>query len=140
MQIRATVYIAKQYAEWQQATLTEIRVAYEGGQDLGKAFKSGLLKREAIKPFASMGKRVLPFAQYYIGLLGVIGAEALELTTSFDEEALVSGLARHVERELGIASLEVSPWAEGLVAGEQQASPGRPVAVVVEACKEASSL
>jgi len=108
----------------------QIRAAFESGDDLGKTFKGRLLKSDAIKPFAKMANKLLPFAQYYIDMLSTVGSEATELHTPFDERRLLEVLAEHMARELGVESVAVGAWVEGALEGSQQASPGRPLVVV----------
>jgi len=126
---KVTLFIAREYADWQQATLLCIRDAHEKGEDLGKTFKATLLQRDSISAHKAMGKKVLPFAQFYIDELAVRGVEALELNTPFDEEQVLSSVKEYMERELKVDAIVFSDWpptSEHIVKSCTPAAPGRP--------------
>jgi hypothetical protein len=52
--------------------------------------------------------QVLPFAQYYIDLLSSLGVTALDLSTPFDEQSLLTSLAPLIQRELDVQSIVIA--------------------------------
>jgi len=111
---RLVIFVARDYLDWQAATLAILADAAACATQLDKHFKKSLLSHVQLTPFTQhnpLAKRgLLPFAQFKIDDFKLRGLEALELSLPFDEAEVLNACHSSLQADLVLDSLEVVPW------------------------------
>jgi len=138
---RLIIFVARDYSDWQAATLTVLADAASCGTQFDKDFKKSLLTHAQLTPFTlhnPLAKRgLLPFAQFKIDELKVRGLEAVEQSLPFDEALVIRACHTSLHADMALESLEVLPWPPSdeltallpAVAKLAAPTPGRPACV-----------
>lgn len=102
-----TIYIAKNYATWQNIVLNQLKNMYENNKKEfpeNKAIAQALGSIVDLKPFT---KKVMPFVQTIKKNFEQYGIKALDLTLPFDEKAVIENTVPYLINTLGLKELKV---------------------------------
>jgi leucyl-tRNA synthetase len=135
---KATIFVAKEYLDWQQTCIKALGTFELDSQNqpvLGKEFMRTFQTMEEVKAIPKENaKMVMPFASYVMNNdVKLRGKEALELTLPFDELSMLSDRKDVIVRQLGVTELRfclsTAACAEDTKNKRLEAKPGNPCIV-----------
>ncbi|EKX38613.1 leucyl-tRNA synthetase, PPC-targeted [Guillardia theta CCMP2712] len=97
---KATVYVADEFLDWQQAALNVLR----------SDFKKNMMSFPELAPFKAQTKVLMPFAAFSIDEFEARGPEAFELKVPYDEVRLLTDSIEYLKGELSVEEIEVTKW------------------------------
>ncbi|EKX38614.1 hypothetical protein GUITHDRAFT_158495 [Guillardia theta CCMP2712] len=128
---KATVYVADEFLDWQQAALNVLRSVVDKGESFGKDFKKNMMSFPELAPFKAQTKVLMPFAAFSIDEFEARGPEAFELKVPYDEVRLLTDSIEYLKGELSVEEIEVTKWPPSDPAvlknlSNNPATPGKP--------------
>jgi len=128
---KATIYIAENFLDWQQATLNVLKANAEAGNAFDKVFMKSLISKPELAPFKSAMKLLMPFAAFTVDDYSVRGIDAFELKVPYDETMILGDSLEYMKGELNLKEIVLEKWPpsdEAVAKKLQPATPGKPAA------------
>jgi leucyl-tRNA synthetase len=126
----ATVYVAEVYPTWQEAVLKCLKESYNEATGEFQENKEIALKLKNIPELKKYSKKAMPFAQMVKENVQRDGATAMDLTTPFNQLAVLKENLSFLERTVDLFSIDIQSSLDGDDRAKEESVPWKPFAVL----------